>query len=165
MTNTIEKIVENLEKEKNVYCDILELSRKKTEIIRQGKVEELDNIIKAEQSLVMLAGGLRGEREKLSGMIASQMKMDIKELTLSQLMEWVDEPLKGRMKSLQQEFIAVLNEQKQLNDLNQRLIQINLDYIDFTLDLLNGEPQSSELYQQKGKTVPVQRTSLVDRKA
>ena len=61
----IERLFDILGKEFQIYSDLLKMSADKTSIIVEGKVTELEEMVKSEQSLVLQIEKLEDEREEL----------------------------------------------------------------------------------------------------
>ena len=56
LDNLINELISVLDQEARVYENILRMSKSKTNIIVEGKVAELDNMVKLEQSLILQNG-------------------------------------------------------------------------------------------------------------
>ncbi len=146
-----DKLIEILEKESGLYRDILELSRHKTSTIVEGKVSELEQITRVEQKILLNVGGLEQQREEAVKQLASHMKMQADQLNLGLVVEEAQENLKDKFISLKDEIASILNELKEVNDLNSHLIEKSLEYIDFSMNLITGSPSDVTYSAKKGK--------------
>lgn len=133
---TVEELANVLESEARVYENILRLSKDKTDIIVKGKVKELEGIVKLEQSLILQVGRLETLREDLVEKVCRALNTQPDRLTLSSLIEHLDGKMAQKLKNSQETMKATLNELKQTNELNSRLIKNSLEFIDFSINLL-----------------------------
>jgi len=72
----INDLMDVLLQESKIYEDILEISKKKTDVIVKGKVSELESITNLEQSLIVKIGKLEETRENIVTEIAGIAGMD-----------------------------------------------------------------------------------------
>ncbi len=164
MDREITQLIDILNKEKAVYQDIQELSLKKKDVIAAGKIEELDQIVTAEQSLIMLAGNLARSREKCMDKIEGILGDDLQEKNLSALIPLIPKERAEALTRIQEDFTRILEEQKHLNDINEKLIRMNLEFVELSMELFGGEQVSSEVYKPGGRKESKENTKLLDQK-
>lgn len=150
MEKLLMDILTNMEREKEFYSELIELSTRKTEIIIKKQVDVLDKLVDLEQELIVHIGKLESDRQDLVERLAIVKNVDPDSINLSSLIEWSDEDTKSRFESLQEEFGRIIQRQKQLNEINAKLIKANLEYIDFTLHLMAGDGTSGKVYEKRG---------------
>ncbi|WP_027409283.1 flagellar protein FlgN [Anoxybacteroides tepidamans] len=119
---------------------LLESARTKTEVLKKGDMEALTAMIKEEQKQIAAVSQLEKERMQLMERIAQQSGHLGEELTLTACIEWVEEPKKSVLKRLQEELSAVVSELKNVNQLNQQLIQQSLQFVNMTLNFILPQP-------------------------
>jgi Mg2+ and Co2+ transporter CorA len=159
------RIIEILEKECELYTILLDLSYKKTQMIVDGKVKELEKIVEAEQRLIIQLGHFEDEREESIGRYAEEQGIEIKDITISYLISQAQDDLKVRLQKIQETLHQVVENQKEVNQLNERLIKNNLEFIDFSLGLITGRDQSGNIYEKTGGAViKQQERGLIDKK-
>ncbi len=158
----VDRLVETLEQEMKVYEDMLALSKSKTDLVIQGKVAELEKLVKLEQTLLLKISKLEKKREESLAEIAAALGINSSEVNISSLIGALGEDGAGKLKSCQERMLKVLNELKEINGLNSKLIQNSLDYIDFSLNLLAGVDSGLENYGKTGKTEDSKKRSLFD---
>jgi len=164
MDRAITQLIDILNKEKAVYQDIQELSLKKKDVIAAGKIEELDRIVTAEQSLIMLAGNLARSREKCMEEIEAMLGDNLQEKTLSALIPHIPKEKAETLFRIQEDFTRILEEQKRLNDINEKLIRMNLEFVELSKELFGGEQLSSEVYKPGGRKKSTENAKLLDQK-
>jgi flagellar biosynthesis/type III secretory pathway chaperone len=154
----VKELLEILDAEKNIYDGLLNTSKDKTKIIVEGKVDELDKITKMEQSAMLQMSKLEDKREKIINRMASITGEKAESLTVSKLIDYVDNEDGIKLRSMKDGITKVLTELKELNALNSKLIENSLEYINFSLNLFasvgvedNNYNMGAEKLSNKGK--------------
>lgn len=154
-----EKLFEVLDQQISLYESILSLAKKKKDVIVEGKVAELDNFIKMEQALVMRVGKLEQQREKIATEIAQSIGINNESFTMTEIAESLDHYQQNKFKQYQQNFSKILEELKGANQLNSKLIEQSLEYIEFSINVMAGSQAQSNEYENKGNTLKKQSTN------
>lgn len=145
-----------------IYKDLLDISKNKTEVIKEGKVNELASITKVEQSLIFKMGDLEDQLEKVVKGLKSELSITDEKITISSIIKHLDDGPKQKLESKTKEIVGVVEEFNHINKLNSKLIQSSLDYIDFSINLYsNVNSDSSGSYEQSGD-VRGNKTSFFD---
>lgn len=158
----IDKMIDILGQEARIYASILEMSRNKTNIIVEGKVSELENIVKLEQSLILQIGRLEGMREELVEQISNQLDLAPENITISGLVKHLKDSQAEKLKLCQDNMQKVLGNLKNANEMNSRLIKNSLDYIDFSLNLIAAADAGSNNYGNTGEVSGSKKRSFFD---
>lgn len=156
----INNLMSVLEQEHRVYENILRLSKQKTDIIVEGKVSELDNIVKLEQVLVTQISRIEDQREKL----LSEILPDKKGINISELKDYADKEGKQKLEVFQKKLEKVINELRNANQLNAKLIQNSLEYIEFSLNIMSNADAVSNNYGNSGNSSERERKNFFDMK-
>ena len=165
MDADINRLISILSNEREVYQDIRNLSTKKTDLIIHHKIEELDKLVRAEQSLIMLAGNWAQKREKCLEELAETQGVQVDEITMTWLLGKVDHSQKVQLQSIRDKLDETLTGQKRLNQLNEKLIVTNLEYIELALSHIIIKEPSSQFYEQDGIMNTKGKARLLDQKA
>ncbi|QSZ28328.1 flagellar protein FlgN [Aceticella autotrophica] len=154
----IKSLVEILNGELLLYKDLLDIAVKKTDIIVQGKINELDKITKIEGNIILKLANLEDKRESSLRNFSKE-----KEITITELCKIL--PAESEeMKKLQKNLKDVLNKLEQRNSLNKSLINQSLEYINSMIDFISSSlEQDNGMYEATGtfRMVP---SSLIDKK-
>jgi flagellar biosynthesis/type III secretory pathway chaperone len=148
---TVDKINEVLGKECEVYEDILELSKSKKDAIMNGKISDLEKILAIEQTLLVKAGRMRNQREALTEHLAEERGIDKQNVNISALLDVTNEQEAAELDSTRKKFLDVLSRLDDSNKLNSTLIEHSLEYINFSINLLNFAGVGSEGYGKSGR--------------
>lgn len=158
----LNELMDVLEKETALYEDILKISRNKTRVVVEGKIQELDSIVKVEQNIVLQIGRLEDKREELVARIRTELGLDSEQITISEIVKHVPEEQAVSLKASQEKMVNTLGELKNVNDLNSKLIRNSLDYIDFSVNLISAADISSNNYGESGQVNETKKRNLFD---
>lgn len=148
----VDNIISILKEEYGYYKDILELSKSKKKIITEGKVGELDKIVKLEQNMILNIGQLEKKREEEVSKLCSILGVKHDKITVSEIAKVIQEEQKNELEKVQSEFLEILSELKSVNDLNGQLLEQSLEYIDYSINLIAGSGmETGSLYEDIGK--------------
>lgn len=145
----MEKMVEILKKQLEIYQEILKISEKKTDIIVKDKVEELKELVDREEMLVGKFIPL--ERERLSIVkefartkgVAGVMK-------IPEICEYFPDN-KDELMRLRDSILEITNKISEKNKLNEKLVKNSLDYINFSVGLITGASTNPITYSNMGQ--------------
>ncbi len=149
--STIGKLGDVLERECGVYTDILDLSKNKRDAIIKGRVSELEKLLEIEQNLIIMAGKLENEREELAGQLAQEKGIAKEDVNMSKLADFSEDDEAEELTKTRQKILDILGELKDTNELNSRLVRNSLEYINFSINLLNCVEAGSEGYRDSGR--------------
>lgn len=165
---SVQPMIANLEKLEKMHKSLLELAYEKTEHIKKGNMDELDAMLKNEQSHVAAIELLEKQRQQ---MVTDYLRAKGIALagtpTVADVMEAaeVDEE-RTQLQTVRDRLFEIINELKQQNDLNQKLVYQSLQVVNATLNVL--QPQQQEInysgnQNRKENTAP--KRSLFDSQA
>lgn len=150
-TSDLNRLVEVLGQEAAIYEDILNISLKKTNIIVEGKVTELENITKLEQSVFLKLSKLEDAREELVKKLSEELGLNGGEVTVSELIESLGSEKSKDLETCRNRILNALDRLRSLNELNSRLIRNSLEYIDFSINLIASADGGSNNYGNSGQ--------------
>ncbi|MEG6585003.1 flagellar protein FlgN [Dendrosporobacter sp. 1207_IL3150] len=145
-----EQLVTVLTNMLKLYQALLTISKQKHEILVAAKAQELEAITKQEELLIIQIGKLETNREQVLQEILTANKITDENINVSRLAECTDEVMGKRIKDLWQEFDKVTVELVRLNELNTRLIEQALSYINYNVNLLT-QASTGPTYAAKGQ--------------
>ena len=140
-----EKIIEILAKEHSYYKDLLELSNKKKSIVIEGKVAELDKIVRIEQNMIFDLGQLEKIREQELQKFCTMLKLEGR-TNVGELIKHLPEHLAEQLKTLQKELSSTITALQNANNINGELIQQSLDYIEYSVNMITSTGPVNSLY-------------------
>lgn len=150
---SIANIVVTLGKLEKMHKSLLELALAKTEYIKQGDMEQLDQLIKKEQAHVAAIQTLEQQRQ---AMVTDYLRA--KGIALTDTPSVADvinaannSEYKEALVTVRERLMTLLNELKMQNDLNQKLVFNSLQFINITMDAMR--PQRTEQFNYSGAEI------------
>ena len=150
---SIANIVVTLEKLEKMHKSLLELALAKTEYIKQGDMEKLDQLIKNEQAHVAAINKLEQQRQS---MVTDYLRA--KGIALTDTPSVADvinaaenNESKESLVNVRERLVTLLNQLKIQNELNQKMVLNSLQFINVTLDSMR--PQRTEQFNYSGAQI------------
>jgi hypothetical protein len=145
MSKSVEQLILALDKEYEIYKEVLEVAKQKKQIIVEGKMKELDDITSKEQAIILSIGKLESIREAILKNIVNELDIDEAQ-NISQLSKYLDDKSKKKILAIRDKFKDILIGVRNQNDLNNKLIQHSLEYIEFNKNLLTSLENQGSTY-------------------
>ena len=162
----MEELIALLQREKAIYEELLQVASEKKEVLIKNEVSRLTEMLRVEAerlkalekinpSIVALLSAVTGREGSAAVSVTDAIH------ALSDPME------KEALQALQGELRAIIEALRGKNEVNQRLIETQLEYNAFCLELLTQNPSASDIYGSSGRLseAPVERRGLIDREA
>jgi flagellar biosynthesis/type III secretory pathway chaperone len=142
----MEDLIVCLEQEEKEFSQLLTLSRKKTPVIVNNKVAELEQITDEEQIIVNRITSLENKRETVTKDIAEVINKDVEELKLTTLIDLMSNQPKERerLSNIHDKLSATVREVRQVNENNAELIRHSLEMVNFDLSVIQAMRQAPE---------------------
>ncbi len=161
---SVQSLMSNLEKTYRLNESLLQLSTKKTDILKKGDFDALNELTANEQKHIQAIEQLEKQREKLlSEMVKTSGNQTV---TLSDCLELVNDTEREKLNELKEKLTQQLKELQNRNDLNEQLIQQSLQFIQVSLNLFR--PQQEQITYappNKQNTNGLEANSIFNRKA
>lgn len=153
----MENLLDVLEKEEQVYQELLKLSMKKTPVIVKGDTTALQAITDEEQIVVGKINQLDKTREEVMKDIANVINKDVNTLKLVHLIEMLGtQPREqSRLAAVNDKLKDTIKQMKRVNDQNGELLASALEMVEFDLNLLKGlkaAPETANYDNTAGNT-------------
>ncbi|WP_175640278.1 flagellar protein FlgN [Metabacillus schmidteae] len=141
---------------------LFQIAKKKTDIIKADDIDALGQLLKDELKHVKAIEMLDKERENVQLQLGSHSSVHI---TISDLLQSSSLNDKEGLKVLQHQLVEQTQKLKEVNELNQQLLQQSLNYINLNLDLLLGQQESSNYTDNNSNKEEGTSRSLFDSRA
>lgn len=143
-----EKLIITMEKLLKLHQSLYELSVKKTEIVKNGDIDALNQSLKDEQAHVAAIKKFENERQTL----AAAMIPGKEHPSLADCLEVMEGLDKDRLGELRSEMMELLIQIQKRNELNQKLVYQSLQYVNFSLNLIRPRTENMNYGPNAGKT-------------
>lgn len=157
----INELMDVLEREAGIYDDLLKISQNKTDIIVKGKVSELDNITKLEQTLILNMSKLEEIRESIINDLSAELGVNQSDMTISELLKYIDNSQVQKLEAYKTNLLDKIKEIKEVNELNSKLIKNSIDYINFSINVISSAPADNN-YGNTGITNETKKKTFFD---
>jgi len=150
MEEKIKDLTKILEKEANLYEQLLRSCEREKTVVIKGDLKTLEKIIKEQEDIFLQ---LR-TWEKARGLLTNSFKEVLslsKEPTLSALIKKVNKPFSLQLKELQKKIISLIKDINQANKTNISLIAYSIKFIEDCFNSLAGV-EEVPIYTPEGKT-------------
>lgn len=150
------------------HLQLLELANRKRHVLINNEVEELNRIVLQENKLVRIIGELDTKRSDVVGqyLLKRSFRPDPR-ITISDLITIIFKAEERQaLQAAQKKLFVTLSKLKDMNALNQQLIEQSLAFINYSYDLLFGPPEEEVVYQNPAHQVgALKRNGLFDKRA
>lgn len=137
----MDKIIQNLTNLVRMHKSLLDLATKKTDIIVESNMEELDALIKKEQAHVAAIEQLERQRQQLvTDYLAAKGSAPSLTPTVAELIEAADAPNKAKIQTIREELLTIIDALRVKNELNQKMVYQSLQMVNMTLELMRPRP-------------------------
>jgi flagellar biosynthesis/type III secretory pathway chaperone len=135
-------LLDLLRQEKEVFCELLDLSNIEQEYIIQNDIEGLFDVTGKKERLAVTVQELEQKRKTLLG--SSEENRPFASLRSHMSTDGIDPLLAKEADELRDELISVLTEFDNINQTNGELLKRNLDYVGFMLNAIM--PDENPMY-------------------
>lgn len=132
-----------------VYGRLLELSRKEKDAIIKNDVPALNMIVEEEQKELQIIMQLESERKELFCSFSEQT--GIEKLYIRDIIGLTDGDAREELKATEDELEHTAAELNRINKLNKTLIETQLQYSSFYMNLLTGPINTMDTYSNSGR--------------
>lgn len=161
MTKSVEQLILTLEKEKEIYNEVLDLSKKKRAAIKEQRIGELERYTNEEQGLVITLFKLEEIREKVVDLVMREHNLEFVE-NLTQLAQFLPIDDKKMVIEAKNNLLALVKNVADENKFNSKLIEEKLNIINFSIDLLTQATDDGGKYNKKAVSDDVERKNIFD---
>lgn len=161
MSKFVDHLVTSLEKEQEIYEEVLELAKRKKQIIIDGKLKELEEVTRREQSLTMSLVKLEEIRDKIVNEILKEVNVQSVE-NIGELMEHLPPGQRLKVNEVKKDLMKVIHDVSGENENNKALLKQSLDIIEFNMNVLTSIDSVGSSYESNGIEADEESRSLFD---
>lgn len=135
-----EPLIQTLEKMLLLHKSLNQLAKQKTDILKAGDTDALNNLLKEEKKHIQAIQKFEIERQEASKeYLAKFEQSESKTATLTECIKYANPTEKQKLNGLKSELQTQIKSLKDQNELNQQLIKQSLQFVNLSLDLLMPE--------------------------
>lgn len=151
--NLAENLITALRYEYKTYLEILKLAESKTDSLVKNDVEAIVTISEKERKMAEQTLKLNQAREQIIKALAQRLDKDYKTLTIAELRTLLKDPYSTQLNEIQTEMTELLRKLSARNEINKKLIENAIKFLDFNIQLLAGPDPASSTYGKGGLEV------------
>lgn len=157
----VDNLILTLEKENQIYLEVLELSKNKKKVIIDSKIKELEKITEKEKSFVVTLIKIEEARDKIVNEILK--KLGILEIeNVSDLLKYLDGEQKNSLTFAKNNLMKTIRDVSDQNDFNKKLLEQSLELIEFNIDVLTTRGDSGLNYSKDARDEEKEKRSMFD---
>ncbi len=142
-----------------------ELAEEKTTCLTKGDISHLKSLMQKEAVLIKQLQRAEQERQRLVFFFMRGKGLQTESGTLTELLPHVQNEEKEQLQSLQKHLLEEIKQLKQQNELNQKLLQDSIRFVNLSLDVLQPEPEAGNYARPDKAEDEPQGRSIFDSKA
>lgn len=148
---SIKVISESLQTLTNIHEELLEVSERKTDIIKEGSTEKIQAILVEERNYIKVLEQAEQKRQKEVEKWYTDNQLPLENMTITNMLEILtDEIEQQELENMTIQLTKVITRLKQQEQLNQALIQQSMQFVQLSLDMLNPTIQSMNYGKSQG---------------
>jgi len=144
VNSSLLQLEEILERYIDYYQSLVSLSREEQLLLIKGDVKNFSNLAEKKQELIDKIRSAEAERISLMNSISGDFHCSAGILTLSKLVELLDEPLASNYRQLHINLLQTMKESHVLNEQNASLLRNSFEYTNYLLSLFTGEGNKND---------------------
>lgn len=134
-----------------MHQSLLKLETRKTALITEGNIDELNKVINDEQTHISAIAQLEGQRQQAVNVFFRSQQVAGVEPTMNELLARVsNEADKQQLAKARADLLEVVTQLKEKNDLNQSLLYNSLQVVNMTLDLVRPQEANFNYGNEQG---------------
>lgn len=134
---SVQPIIQSLEKLISLHESLLEISKQKTAVVKEGSVENLQPLLLKERKHVQALEQAEGKRQKAVQEWVTEYSPGLEHATITGILEVInDEQSKRELEKITITLTETITELKQQEQLNQSLIQQSMQFVELSLNMM-----------------------------
>jgi len=156
-------LLENMMSQYELYQRVLSLGSEKQPVLVKGDLHELERITREEEGLILQVGRLEEQRLSLHRDLAGYFALSAEELTVSEIINRVDEQTGAQFRQVMENMTAMLQKLAETNEANTELVRSSLEFVNFYFNMLTDN-DSAPSYGDKEDSPKGNAAKIFDRK-
>lgn len=150
-----ENLIASMEKLYKLHKGLYDIAVKKTDIIKKGDMDALNQVLKDEQKYVAAIATIEKERQQAACVLVPNQENP----TVSDCYDLLNEIEQFQLAEIANSLSELVFELKEQNFLNQQLIHQSLQFVNMSLNLFNPQPEAINYGPPSGNQKNMKNTS------
>lgn len=131
-------LILSMEKLLKLHKSLYEIAVRKTDVLKKGDMEALNQLMKEEQTHIAAIGKIEEERIQLTKQIVPHLENP----TIGDCLESLSGVEQEKVTQLRDQLLQQVFQIQEKNDLNQQLLHQSMQFIHFSMSLVAPQPQN-----------------------
>lgn len=160
MTDILDNLEKNLNKQMKSYRKLVSLEKEKQQALVDNKIQEIEAITAQEEKILLEVSRLEGERLHWAEFFGKEIGKKVEDITLADL-----EDNFPTLKNVRQELEEEITKLKDLHEINTKLLENAVNLVNFTIQTLTNERQATYTNptEKTGKKDINNKANLIDK--
>lgn len=164
MQQELANLITVLEEQRDIQAALVGLSEKKIAVIATGDVGALNEVTEQESAMVARIAAVERKQTACVTALATFMGIPAAQLRMQAVITAARGSHKQHLITLRDELTSLVEKQVKYNDMNRRLLEMNMEHIQFLLNR-NGIEKAAPTYGSDGDVQQLRaQIRLLDRK-
>jgi len=147
-----------------IHEGLLEISKRKTDIIKEGSTEKIQAILVEERKYIKILEQAEQKRQKEVEKWYTDQQLPLEEITITNMLDILtDQQEQKELEKMTIQLTEAITALKQQEQLNQALLQQSMQFVQLSLDMLN--PTIQNMNYGKTQNTEGAKRSVFDSKA
>ena len=151
LEQSIENLIKILVYQTKLYFTLVKLAEEKSDIIIENNISKIETHTQKEKEFVSEMQKLEAVRMQIVEQITVLLGEGGRSFTVSEIIQRIKGGQREKLSDARQGLIERIEALKKKNELNEKLIKNQLEYIDFSINLFAGDNLATNDYGQSGK--------------
>jgi flagellar biosynthesis/type III secretory pathway chaperone len=160
----LDRLVRLLETHAELHRRLLKIMEEKKTLLVQIQIEELEDVVAAEQAAIEVIAETERERIALTEEVGSALGLPPRRTRLLDLINRVEDPHRELLLEVRDDLRNIADEMDRLNRLNRTLVLHSLEHVHLFLSMLKGSDPHAKTYNQGGEEGGKPESILLDRR-
>ena len=135
-----EQLLKVLDELIKIHEALLKLSRQKQGVLVAGEVAELEVLTKQAELLIREAGVVEAAKTETVAKLSASLNLAEQSPSLMKLRQLAEPAIAEKLEEIEIKLNAILQEVKTVNELNTKLLQNALNFVNYNINLLTQTP-------------------------
>jgi flagellar biosynthesis/type III secretory pathway chaperone len=146
-----EELCANIGKALGLIGELTEISKEKEALLTAGDIEGLRSAAEKEEEIITALNRTEKDRKNFADALSQAIGVSNNEVTLSEIIERItDRSIKERLSDLRHKLLDAAENLSQLNDKLGQLLQLQIGFTDYMINLLYVPKKRNHSYDVQG---------------
>ncbi|WP_106496665.1 flagellar protein FlgN [Lentibacillus sp. Marseille-P4043] len=163
---SVQQIIETLDKLTKLHQSLLAISQEKTDVIKQGSIDELQPLLIKERQHVQALEQLEKVRQQLVESWFKDNQLADETVTITNMLEHIeDQDISARLVQTTTVLTETMTSLKRQEQLNHALIQQSMKFVELSLDMMSPSLKNLNYGKDQSQNTEAAKRSVFDSKA